>query len=79
MIRIENATRISIEARVRVLRFVLMQASTQLPLLLFPPQGCRLLHAGLSAVWVAGWSQNVTVDGCWIEGPGFCGVATAGA
>ena len=40
--------------------------------------GCKLLHAGLSAVWIAGASTNVTVEGCWIEGAGFCGVATAG-
>ena len=39
---------------------------------------CRLLHAGLSAVWVAREAQNVTVAGCWIEGPGFCGVTLAG-
>ena len=39
---------------------------------------CRLLHAGLSAVWVAGEAQNVTVRGCWIEGAGFCGVTLAG-
>lgn len=41
-------------------------------------RGCRLLHAGLSAVWIEGWAQNVTVEGCWIEGAGFCGVATNG-
>ena len=40
--------------------------------------GCRLLQAGLSAVFLQGWAQNITVEGCWIEGAGFCGVATNG-
>jgi hypothetical protein len=38
----------------------------------------KLLHAGLSAVWLAGRAANVSVVGCWIEGPGFCGVTAAG-
>jgi hypothetical protein len=40
--------------------------------------GLKLLHAGLSAVFVNGAASNVTVSGCWIEGAGFCGVATNG-
>jgi hypothetical protein len=39
---------------------------------------CKLLHAGLSAVWVSREAVNVTVRGCWIEGAGFCGVTLAG-
>jgi hypothetical protein len=39
---------------------------------------CKLLFAGLSAVWVSREARNVTVAGCWIEGPGFCGVTLAG-
>ena len=39
---------------------------------------CRLLQAGLSAVWVSREARNVTVRGCWIEGAGFCGVTLAG-
>jgi hypothetical protein len=41
-------------------------------------RGCKLLHSALSSVWLDGFVQNVTVDGCWIEGSGFCGVATNG-
>ena len=41
-------------------------------------RGLRLLHAGLSAVFITGAAENVTVQGCWIEGAGFCGVATNG-
>ena len=41
-------------------------------------RGCKLLNAGLSAVWLAGASENITVSGCWIEGPGFCGIPAAG-
>ena len=39
---------------------------------------CKLVHAGLSAVWVSRESRNVTVTGSWIEGPGFCGITLAG-
>ena len=40
--------------------------------------GLRLLNAGLSAVWLSRATANVTVAGCWIEAPGFCGVTASG-
>ena len=39
---------------------------------------CKLLNAGLSAVWLSHAAANVTVRGCWLEGAGFCGVTAAG-
>jgi hypothetical protein len=41
-------------------------------------RGCKLIAPALSGVWLDGWAQNVTVDGAWIEGAGFCGVGTNG-
>lgn len=39
---------------------------------------CKLLHAGLSAVWLSREATNVTIQGCWMEGAGFCGVTASG-
>lgn len=34
---------------------------------------CAMMDAGHSAVWLAGFAQNLTFRGNWIERPGFCG------
>ena len=40
--------------------------------------GVKLLHAGLSALFISGAATNVSLTGSWVEGSGFCGVATNG-
>lgn len=41
-------------------------------------ENCKLLNPGLSAIFIAGYAQNVVIDGNWIENAGFCGIATNG-
>ena len=39
---------------------------------------CILQDAGHAAVWLEGYSMNVTIDRCWLERAGFCGVYANG-